>query len=110
MHMKLHISKLMHMKLHLKYKDTYSDGWLHVLVAFVVSIFVIRVVVLPAHCSIEHLHCEHIIAFIFEVYEAAEIHTVGDGKLSQPLARYIRPCPSNTTSTVQRRGPQSAAR
>mgnify|MGYP007092283136 FL=1 len=61
------------------------DAWLHVVVAFIVSIFVVRVVVLPAHCSVEHLHCEHIIAFIFEVYEAAEIHTVRDGEILPAL-------------------------
>lgn len=61
------------------------DAWLHVVVAFIVSIFVVRVVVLPAHRSVEHLHYEHIIAFIFEVYEAAEIHTVRDGEIHPAL-------------------------
>ena len=61
------------------------DAWLHIVVAFIVSIFIVCVVVLPEHCSVEHLHCEHIIAFIFEVSEAAEIHTVRDGEILPAL-------------------------
>jgi hypothetical protein len=41
---------------------------------FVRSFAVVRVVVPPAHCALKQLNGEHVIAFVFEVYEGSNLH------------------------------------